>query len=185
MNESRRKFLTFATGAIAGVGAVLASIPFVKSMNPPKHIKQKTWDIDFAKLRPGQLMVHVVESKPIFIALRTKEDLEGLDIDNNKLKDPDSEESDQPELSKNKYRSIEPEIFVAEGLCTHLGCSPAHVKSDQNFLPPKATGGYFCPCHGAVYDSAGRVLKGGPAPRNLRVPVYEFIEDRKIRISPS
>lgn len=185
MSESRRKFLTFMTGAIAGVGGVLLSFPFIRSWSPPKYIERQTWDIDFSKLLPGQMTVQVVEGKPIFVAIRTEEQIAALDVQAWPLKDPDSNISEQPESMKNKYRSIKPEVFVGVGLCTHLGCSPAHVKDDDKYLPKDAAGGYFCPCHGAMYDSAGRVFEGGPAPKNLKVPMYEFTDEQKIRISRS
>lgn len=183
MSESRRKFLTLMTGAIAGVGATLASLPFVRSWNPPKHIERQTWDVKFPKLKPGQMMIAVVEQKPIYITRRTPEQIEALVKANPDLRDPHSEESDQPEATKNYHRSIKPEYFVAVGLCTHLGCAPSHVKDDPEYLPENYAGGYFCPCHGAVYDAAGRVHKRMPAPRNLEIPEYEYLDEHSIRIA--
>ena len=185
MSESRRKFLTAMTGALGGVGVTLASLPFTHSLNPPKHVERQTWDVEFPKLQPGQMMVAVIENTPIFITRRTPQQLIALNEANASLLDPSSKGSKQPEFAQNNHRSSNPEYFVAVGLCTHLGCSPTHVATNEDYLPESASGGYFCPCHGAVYDAAGRVFSGGPAPRNMRIPEYEFIEETKIRISRS
>ena len=130
-------------------------------------------------------MVSVATTKDlIYVARRTPEQIESLSQPNIRLKDPNSLESEQPEYTMNNHRSVNPEYFVAHGLCTHLGCSTSHISPNnvepylQDVLP---NGGFLCPCHGAVYDSAGRVYKNMPAKRNLVVPEYEFIDETTIR----
>ena len=182
MSETRRRFLTAATSAIAGVGATLAALPLIRSWNPPEHVKRQTFDISFPKLKPGQMMIAVFDRKPIYVTRRTTEQLEKLKLLNPDLRDPDSLESVQPEFARNNHRSLNPEYFVSVGLCTHLGCAPTHVEDDPEYLPDNYGGGYFCPCHGAAYDAAGRVHLGMPAPKNLEVPDYEFLDEHTIRL---
>ena len=122
------------------------------------------------------------KGKPFFVARRKKKQIDELGKNNTDLRDPSSEWSAQPEYAKNKYRSLKPEIFVAVGLCTHLGCMPKHLTNEKRFFP-KISSGYFCPCHGAKYDLAGRVFKAGPAPYNLVIPEHEYIDEDVIRIS--
>lgn len=182
MSDSRRKFLTFATGALAGIGTTLASIPFFRSLSIPKHKQSPYVDIEFTKLKEGQLTQGVLMGKPIFVARRTPEQIDELNMENPKLRDPESLESEQPDFAQNAYRSQNPDVFVAVGLCTHLGCSPGHIGTNvehDHWLPD---GGYFCPCHGAVFDAAGRVVKGVPAPRNLEIPQHQFIEEGIVRV---
>jgi len=181
MTEARSRSLILPTRALPGIGAAFASIPFFRSFSIPKHKQAPFIDIEFPKLKEGQMTQSVLLGLPIFVARRTQDQIEALTHLNEKLRDPESLESEQPEHSKNIYRSQEPEIFVAVGLCTHLGCSPANISAEQanEYLPE---GGFFCPCHGAVYDAAGRVYKGMPAPKNMRVPNHKFIEESVVRV---
>ena len=121
--------------------------------------------------------------KPIWILKRTEETLKNLETNEDHLRDPMSEESHQPENSHNAYRSIKPEIFVAIGICTHLGCSPTFR---PEIAPPDLgadwKGGFFCPCHGSRFDLAGRVFQGVPAPINLEIPPYLYLSDTRILI---
>ena len=183
MSQSRRKFLTFTTGALAGAGALLASLPFIKSLNPAAHKELQSWDINFEDLKPGEMKVEIIETLPYFITRRTPEQIAALTQLNIKLVDPDSKDSEQPNFAKNNFRSLRPDVFVVQGICTHLGCQPVLINEERaDFLNKKANGGYYCPCHAAVFDSAGRVFENGPAPKNMKVPVYEFIDEHTIRI---
>lgn len=181
---SRRKFLTITVGFVAGFGAALASIPFFRSMKPTKHLEPPHIDIGIQKLAPGEMTVGVWRKKPVFVVRRTKTQIEALYEDNPVLRDPLSKESVQPDYATNAHRSREPEIFVALGLCTHLGCSPSHrpIAGSPDLGGQSWHGGFFCPCHGAKYDLAGRVFQGGPAPKNLEIPDYEIIEGTTIRL---
>lgn len=183
----RRKFLTFLTGMLTGIGSVIASIPFFKSMSKPSHVKHPLHDhrVEFPKLQPGQMMSVATAGDLVYVARRTADQIESLRLQNVKLKDPGSLESVQPENAKNNYRSLNPEYFIAYGRCTHLGCSTSHVSSDTVHPSLKESlpnGGYYCPCHGAVYDSAGRVHHNMPAEKNLEIPEYEFLDETTIRI---
>ena len=112
---------------------------------------------------------------------RSKAALDSLDSVVEKLDDPDSNESIQPESSKNRERSIKPEIFLAVGICTHLGCSPTfRPEVAPADLGSEWQGGFFCPCHGSRFDYSGRVYKSVPAPTNLEIPPYRYLSDTRI-----
>jgi len=120
--------------------------------------------------------------KPVWIIHRTKEMLEGLVKLDDKLADPKSDKQMQPEYCKNDHRSIKPEIMVAVGICTHLGCSPTDKFKTADAVEPDWQGGFLCPCHGSTFDLAGRVYKSKPAPDNLEVPPHRYLSDAKIVI---
>lgn len=183
----RRKFITFLTGMLAGIGSAIALIPFFKSMSKPSHVKHPLHDyrVEFPKLKPGQMMSVATTGDLVYIARRTADQIESLNLHNGKLKDPGSLESVQPENAINNFRSLNPEYFIAYGGCTHLGCSTSHVNSGTVHSSLKESlpnGGFFCPCHGALYDSAGRVHNNMPARKNLEIPEYEFVDETTIRI---
>jgi len=121
--------------------------------------------------------------KAIFIVNRTPQMLGTLTGVEDRLRDPDSNESEQPEYARNRDRAVKPEILVLVGVCTHLGCAPL-----EKFTAGDATveagwpGGFFCPCHGSKFDMSGRVFKDVPAPTNLPVPPYQFVSDTRILI---
>jgi len=181
----RRDFLVLATGALAATGAVAALWPFIDSMEPAQDTLAAgaPIDIDISPLQPGQQIVVLWRSRPIFVVHRTPEELKTLQDPKTlaDLRDPHSTALQQPEYAANWHRSIKPEYLVLVGICTHLGCIP-------NFMPgvgtvdPSWRGGYFCPCHGSRYDLAGRVFKGVPAPYNLPVPPHRFASDTAVRI---
>ncbi len=181
----RRRFLTAAASVVGGVGAVAVAIPFVSSMQPSARAQAAGAPVeaDISKLQPGQMMTVEWRGKPVWIVNRTKAVLDALPSLDGKLRDPQSNESDQPASAKNEYRSVKPEYLVLVGICTHLGCSPT-------FRPDMAPadlgsdwkGGFFCPCHGSRFDLAGRVFQGVPAPFNLVVPPYHFLSDSVIRV---
>jgi ubiquinol-cytochrome c reductase iron-sulfur subunit len=189
VEESRRRLLAFLSGSLVGIGGTLAAIPFIRSLWPAGHVKPPVYyrTFEFPKLKPGQMIAVPAGSKPLYVLRRTPEQIAALTQPNEGLRDPQSTESRQPELVKNEMRSIRPDVFVAWGTCTHLGCSVSNVQAgreDFSFNREfQANGGFFCPCHGAMYDAAGRVYKNMPAQRNLDIPEYEFVDQNTIRIT--
>ncbi len=179
----KRRFLTRTTLALGAVGAGMAAVPFVSYLKPGAGALEAAApiDVDVSKLEDGQLIRVEWRGQPIWVLKRTEEMLETLEKLEPLLRDPDSDESVQPESCKNRYRSIKPEIFVAVGICTHLGCSPTYR---PEVTPPDLgknwLGGFFCPCHGSRFDLAGRVYKKVPAPTNLVVPPYRYVTDTHI-----
>lgn len=185
VNASRRRFLIGATSVVGGVGAIGAAVPFVASWNPSAKAKAAGAPVkaNIAKLEPGQRMTVEWRGKPVWILRRTQEMLDNLEKIGDRLSDPDSQVPQQPEYVKGVYRSSRPEIAVIVGICTHLGCSPQFVPdmTPQEF-DADWVGGFFCPCHGSRFDLAGRVFAGVPAPTNLVVPPYKYIDDDNIII---
>ena len=134
-------------------------------------------------MEAGQLLRVAWRGKPVWILNRTPAALETLKTMEKVLSDPQSNDSIQPASSKNSYRSIKPEIFVAIGLCTHLGCSPTfRPEIAPHDLGSDWKGGFFCPCHGSRFDLAGRVYSGVPAPTNLEIPPHRYINDNLLII---
>jgi len=185
VDTNRRRFLTLATTVVGGVGAVFTAVPFVASMLPSERAKAAGAPVeaDISKIEPGQMIRVEWRGKPVWIVSRTKEMLDALPGLDNRLRDPHSENPQQPPYAKNEYRSIKPENLVLVGICTHLGCSPGYVP-DAVPQPYDAEwkGGFFCPCHGSRFDLAGRVFIGVPAPLNLEVPPHKYISDSLILI---
>ena len=181
----KRRFLTAAATVVGGVGAVYVAVPFVASWLPSERAKAAGAPVqaDISKLEAGQMIRVQWRGKPVWVVRRTKDMLAALPGLNDTLRDPDSVEAQQPEYCQNTDRSIKPEILVAVGICTHLGCSPSFVPEampqpyDANWK-----GGFFCPCHGSRFDLAGRVYKGVPAPLNLEIPPHKYISDTLILI---
>lgn len=185
IDSGRRRFLVMATGAV-GAGAVLGvASPFIASFLPSERAKAAgaPVEVDISKLEPGQKINVEWRGKPVWVVNRTPEMLSALPKLNPKLTDPVSASSVQPDYCKNATRSIKPEIWVAEGVCTHLGCSPTFrpdlAPAD---LGPEWLGGFYCPCHGSKFDLAGRVFKGVPAPVNLVIPPHKYLSDARLLI---
>jgi ubiquinol-cytochrome c reductase iron-sulfur subunit len=182
VDNSRRHFLTIAASAAGAVGAVGVAIPFLSSLKPSARAQAlgAPVEVSVGSLEPGEMARVVWRGKVIYVLHRTDEMLERLASNTDRLRDPDSSESEQPDYTVNQNRSIKPEFLVLEGVCTHLGCAPLQdfeVRPAENW-----NGGFFCPCHGSKFDLAGRVFKGVPAPTNLRVPPYRFVRDDLILI---
>lgn len=183
VDTSKRWFLTKAATVAGAVGTAFAVTPFISSMQPSAKAQAAgaPVEVDISKLEPGQLIRVMWRGKPVWVLHRTPEMLNILPTLDAKLRDPLSTESDQPESSRNESRAIKPEIFVAIGICTHLGCSPTFrpdvAPAD---LGPDWQGGFFCPCHGSLFDLAGRVYKGVPAPKNLEIPPYHYLSDTRL-----
>lgn len=179
----KRRFLTQAATVVGAVGAGFLAVPFAASMRPSAKAEAlgAPVEVDISKLEPGQRVVLSWRGKPVWVLRRTPEALDNLSKLEDKLLDPNSESSEQPEFSRNQYRSLKPEIFVAIGVCTHLGCSPLYrPELAPADLGADWKGGFFCPCHGSKFDMAGRVYKGVPAPVNLEIPPYYFASETRI-----
>jgi len=185
IDQGRRRFLTTAATVVGGVGAVAAAVPFVSNMNPSAKTKAigAPVEVDISKLEPGDRMIEKWQGKPVWILRRTGEMLKDISSLNDKVSDPASDDSAQPDYAKNEFRAREDEFLVVIGICTHLGCSPNFVmKEEGDSIAADWKGGFFCPCHGSRFDLAGRVFKGVPAPRNLVIPPYKFISPTRLLI---
>ncbi len=180
VNVGRRRFLVAATSVVGAVGAAGVATPFIKSWNPSAKAKAAgaPVKVNISKLEPGQQVIVEWRGKPVFVVRRSKDMLDNIRKLDDKVRDPQSNESEQPDYAQNEFRSTREDILVLVGLCTHLGCSPKFIPEvkpmdfDTNWV-----GGYHCPCHGSKFDLAGRVYKGVPAPTNLEVPPYSFEGD--------
>jgi len=181
-----RRRLLVATAAAGGVAGVAVAVPFVASMLPSERAKAAgaPVEVDISKLAPGQMMTVEWRGKPVWIINRTKEQLESLAKLSDKLADPKSAKNMQPDYARNETRSIKPEILVAVGICTHLGCSPTEKfkTGAESGIDADWQGGFLCPCHGSTFDLAGRVYKSKPAPDNLEVPPHMYLGDAKLVI---
>lgn len=186
--STRRHFLLTATAVTATVGSGIALWPFIGSLKP--SVKTLAMGapvkVDLGNLEPGQLITIPWRGKPIWILRRTPDMLDRLQHPHwlSELRDPESEiTSQQPSYAKNSSRSIKPEYLVAIGICTHLGCVPSfRPKTPDPTIGPDWMGGFFCPCHGSRFDFAGRVTKGVPAPTNLLIPSYRFLDDFTLEV---
>jgi ubiquinol-cytochrome c reductase iron-sulfur subunit len=185
VNKTKRRFLLGATTAVGTVGVIAAAVPFGMSLWPSERAKAAgvPVEVDISKLEPGQKINVEWRGKVVWVIHRTPAMLAGLPKLDGRVVDPKSEVDHQPTEAKNEGRSIKPEIFVAVGICTHLGCSPTFR---PEVAPPDLgsdwLGGFFCPCHQSKFDLAGRVYKGVPAPTNLIIPPYKFLSDTRILV---
>lgn len=176
----RRKLLS-ALGLFAGSTGLLGVLagPLYFWRNRNSYV-----DVDVSRLENEQLMTVEVANKPVWILKRSPSVIRLLEQKSERLLDPQSKSSVQPEYAKNALRSIRPEYFVAYGICTHLGCSPTFRpdgrESEEPFPSPEPQ--FFCPCHGGVFDFSGRVYKGSVPPTNLVVPAHKFVSDSVVRI---
>ena len=188
VDVTRRRFLTSSATIVGGVGMVTTAVPFVKSMEPSAKTQAAgaPVEVDLSKIEPGEMVREEWRGKPIWIVNRTKKMLQTLKDVEPQLRDPNSDQPQQPEYAHNEYRSIKPEFLVLVGICTHLGCSPTYRPDvAPEDLGAKWEGGFFCACHGSRFDLAGRVYRGVPAPKNLEVPPYRYAADDKIIIGES
>lgn len=186
--DNGRRVWLITSAAMGGVGAAAVAVPFVSTFQPSERAKAAgaAVEVDVSVLQPGQKMVVEWRGKPVWVMRRTPEQLAELEKLDGGLADPTSERTayPTPEYAKNRHRSIKPDIFVAVGICTHLGCSPSDKfqAGPQPSLPDDWVGGYLCPCHGSTFDLAGRVFKNKPAPDNLEVPPHVYLSDTLLLI---
>ena len=185
VDKGKRRFLIGATGVVGGVGAVAAAVPFVMSFFPSERAKAAgaPVEIDISKLEPGQKIDVEWRGKVCWIVQRTPDMLATLPKLTERLADAASRQDQQPAYARNEHRSIKPGVWIAVGICTHLGCSPTFRKDIAPAdLGPDWLGGFFCPCHQSKFDLAGRVYKSMPAPTNLVVPPHKYLSDSKVLI---
>ena len=161
----RRDFIFTASYTLGAVGVGAAVWPLIDQMNPDASVKaHSSTEVNVSEVQPGQSITVLWRSKPVFIKRRTEEEIaKARQVDLKELKDPEKDED----------RAKNPEWLVMVGICTHLGCVPLGNKGEYD--------GWFCPCHGSHYDTSGRIRKG-PAPTNLEVPKYEFVDSNTIKI---
>jgi len=183
-NTGRRKFLTLTTGVVGAIGAAAVAVPFVKSWSPSEKAKAAGAPVavDISKIQPGQLIRVEWRGKPVWVVSRTQKVLDELATLDDKLRDPDSLQPQQPEYAVNPVRALKPEIFVAVGICTHLGCSPTYLPDSFSEQVEGVESGFFCPCHGSKFDLAGRVFQNVPAPLNLVIPPHHYVSETQILI---
>ncbi len=163
--KDRRDFLFTASYTVGAIGIGATVWPFIDQMNPDSSVKAlASTEVDLSQIQPGKAITVLWRGKPVFIKRRTSEEIaEAKKVNLEDLKHPEKDED----------RVKNPEWLVMLGICTHLGCVPLSDKGDYN--------GWFCPCHGSHYDTSGRIRKG-PAPTNMEVPKYEFVDNNTIKI---
>ncbi|MFN9474206.1 ubiquinol-cytochrome c reductase iron-sulfur subunit [Acidovorax sp.] len=188
IDSSKRTWL-IASGCAGAVGGVATAVPFVSTFQPSERAKAAgaAVEVDISALKPGEKVTVEWRGKPVWIVKRTPEQLAELPKLDGQLADPKSERKPSeltPEYARNEARSIKPEILVAVGICSHLGCSPSDKfqTGAQASLPDDWKGGFLCPCHGSTFDLAGRVFKTKPAPDNLEVPPHMYLSDTRLLI---
>nr|WP_217346658.1 ubiquinol-cytochrome c reductase iron-sulfur subunit [Noviherbaspirillum sp. L7-7A]MBV0881129.1 ubiquinol-cytochrome c reductase iron-sulfur subunit [Noviherbaspirillum sp. L7-7A] len=187
--DSGRRVLLAATCAAGGVAGLATAGAFVSTFQPSERAKAAgaPVEVDIAGMAPGELKTVEWRGKPVWILKRSPEMVSALPKLDDQLADPKSQRNPDeltPEYARNEYRSIKPDILVAVGICTHLGCSPTTKlqPGPQPSLPDDWQGGFLCPCHGSTFDMAGRVYKNKPAPDNLQVPRHMYAGDTKLVI---
>jgi ubiquinol-cytochrome c reductase iron-sulfur subunit len=180
---TRRDFLYIATGAVTAVGAAAAIWPFIDQMQPDASVRAlASIEVDVTSVQVGQSLTVMWRGKPVFIRHRTEDEIKAADdVKTEDLPDPLARNANLPagdpatdnNRATDASKEARPEWLLMVGVCTHLGCVPLGEQGEYK--------GWFCPCHGSVYDTAGRIRKG-PAPQNLAVPVYKFTSDTLIRV---
>ena len=188
MDKTRRNLIVGTAAVSAAAGAAVA-VPFAWSWWPSERAKAAGAPVetDISALAPGELSVVEWRGKPVWILRRTKEMQDAVRKADDKVTDPKSKDSTQPDYAKNELRSIKPDYLVLVGICSHLGCSPSDKfqTGAQPSLPDDWAGGFLCPCHGSTFDMAGRVFKNKPAPDNLEVPPHMYLSDSRLLIGES
>lgn len=166
-NPRRRDYLTIAAVSFAGVGAGVTLLPLINSMNPSADVlAQSTTELDVSAIEPGQAIKATFRKQPLFVRQLTPAEIAAADaVPVSSLRDP--------QTLAERTKEGKQQWLITLGVCTHLGCVPLGAGEGENRGP---FGGYFCPCHGSAYDTAGRI-RSGPAPTNLVVPEYEFTSD--------
>jgi ubiquinol-cytochrome c reductase iron-sulfur subunit len=183
-----RRNLVIASAGVGGAAAIGIAVPFAGSMLPSERARAlgAPVEADVSQLAPGEKLTVEWRGQPVWIVRRTKEMLEGIKKAESKVADPKSERKKSeltPVYARNEYRSRKPEFLVVVGICSHLGCSPQdRFKAGAEAFEQDWSGGFYCSCHGSLFDLAGRVYKNKPAPDNLKVPPYTYLSDTRILI---
>jgi ubiquinol-cytochrome c reductase iron-sulfur subunit len=188
VDESKRDFLFIATGAVAAVGAAAVAWPLINQMNPDASVLAlASTELDLAPIAEGQAITIKWRGNPVFVRHRTKAEIDAAKaVKLEDLPDPVARSANvkdnEPATDENRVVGGKEQFIVMMGVCTHLGCVPIGNEGEYAVVEGSAkTGGWFCPCHGSHYDTAGRIRKG-PAPQNLPVPPYAYLSDTRIRI---
>lgn len=180
-----RRLAARTTLAVAGAGLLVLAYPFAESLEPSARARAEGGpvEVDLTRVDVGALRTLSWRGRPLWVMRRSAAMVEALEAPNGNLLDPQSTRSEQPASCRNATRSIRPDVFVAVGVCTHLGCIPT-LRLDDAALNAElhAPGGFLCPCHGSRFDLAGRVVRNVPAPRNIEIPPYAFATDMRIRV---
>lgn len=185
VNNDRRRFLTATTAVVGAVGVGFAAVPFIQSWQPSAKAQAigAPVEVPLGRLEPGQVIKVRWRGQTIGVLRRTPEMLDTLDAVANNLRDPDSSEAEQPQYIDGASRALNPEYLVVNMLCTHLGCVPQLIpEAGPQPWEQDWKGGFFCPCHKSKFDISGRVYQGVPAPTNLRIPPYSFVDDQTLMI---
>ena len=188
VNKGRRRFLVATTSVVGGIGVGFAAVPFIKSWMPSARAQAvgAPVAVNIGKLKEGQLLKVQWRGQTIGVLRRTQEMIAGLAKVDELLVDPQSAGSEQPEYAQGEGRALNPEVLVVNMHCTHLGCVPQMIPQvgpqpfEENWQ-----GGFYCPCHKSKFDLSGRVYKGVPAPANLKIPPYSFLDERTVMIGVS
>ncbi|HEU0276692.1 MAG TPA: ubiquinol-cytochrome c reductase iron-sulfur subunit [Rhodanobacteraceae bacterium] len=185
INKGRRRFLTASTAVIGGAGLIITAIPFVKTWFPSARAQAAGAPVlaDVSKVELGQRVRYGWQKQPIDIINRSPAQLATLDEQDDRLRDPECKEPQQPKYCQNKYRAIRAEWLVFIDICTHLGCVPDYhgvIKPEP--WDPAWKGGYYCPCHHSRYDISARVFKDVPAPLNMVVMPYHWVDETHVLI---
>lgn len=174
---ARRKVLLASTAGMGAVGVAATVVPFVASMEPSERAKAEAAPVEvvLSGIAPGTITTVTWRGLPVYVLHRTPQMLANLGKHDDLLRDPQSQEDQQPEYARNRNRSTVPAFLVVEAVCTHLGCTPVfRPEVAPPDLGPAWPGGFYCPCHGSRYDLSGRVFANVPAPLNLQVPPYSY-----------
>ncbi len=184
-DAERRRWL-IATASAGGIGLAATAVPLVSTLTPSERAKAQgaAVEVEIGDLAPGALQTVEWRGKPVWVMRRTPEMIAALSGHEAQLADPQSLKDGLPEALRNPGRSARPELFVAVGICTHLGCSPSAVAAGSGNPSVGAdwAGGFFCPCHGSTFDLAGRVFRNKPAPSNLEIPPHRYLGATRLRI---
>ena len=185
VNKERRRFLIATTSAVGAIGVGFAAVPFIKSWQPSAKARAvgAPVEVNVSRLGYGQILKVQWRGQTIGVLKRSEEMLANLSKVDDRLRDPQSSSSEQPAYATNEARALNPAYLVVNMHCTHLGCIPQLIPEvgaqpfDDNWQ-----GGFYCPCHKSKFDMAGRVYVGVPAPTNLRIPPYSFVDDNTLMI---
>lgn len=185
LNHRRRKYLLAATALSGGTVAGATALALIQSMAPSEAARAAgaAADVDLGQLEEGSLMTVEWRGRPVWILHRSPAMIATLRAEDERLADPRSQRSEQPPYATNPTRSMRPRYMVMLAICTHLGCVPVFRPGRQDpESGPDGQGGFYCPCHGSRFDLAGRVFKNVPAPTNLEVPPYRFLDAQRLRV---
>lgn len=185
-DDAQRRIWLQACVVAGGAAAAATAVPLVSSLSPSERAKAQgaAIEVDIGDIPVGGSKTVEWRGKPVWIVRRSAEMLAALAGHDDQLADPQSQAPQQPADATNLTRSIRPDVFIAVGICTHLGCSPTAIAqgSANPSVPADWPGGYFCPCHGSTFDGAGRVYRNKPAPTNLEIPPHRYLSDSRVLI---